>query len=213
MTRLVLADITGLVVAGGRGTRMGGVDKGLVDHLGAPLALHALRRLAPQVGAVAINANRHVASYAEFGAPVWPDSVAGRPGPLAGWLAGLQHCATPWLATVPCDSPNFPVDLVARLAAAARHPDNDGTGGGDGDGDIDVVVAATADGVQPVFALLRATLAPRLAADLAAGERRVGRWTAQQRCRVVTFDDAAAFVNVNTPAELQRLQNAGDAPR
>ena len=97
--------ITGLVLAGGRGSRMGGVDKGLQLHHGVPLALHALRRLAPQVGPAMLNANRNVEAYAAFGAPVWPDTPPNYAGPLAGFVAGLSHCHTPYLVTVPCDSP------------------------------------------------------------------------------------------------------------
>ena len=111
-------DITGLVLAGGRGSRMGGVDKGLQNHHGVPLALHALLRLAPQVGLTMINANRNLAAYESMGVPVWPDALADFAGPLAGFLAGLEHCDTPYLVTVPCDSPRFPEDLVARLASA-----------------------------------------------------------------------------------------------
>ena len=116
------SDITGLILAGGRGSRMGGVDKGLQTHLGMPLAMHALLRLAPQVGEMMINANRNLGAYESMGVPVWPDALPDYPGPLAGFLAGLEHCETPYLASVPCDSPLFPEDLVARLAAAARAP-------------------------------------------------------------------------------------------
>jgi len=110
--------ITGMVLAGGRGSRMGGVDKGLQNHLGMPMALHTLLRLAPQVGSVMINANRNLAAYESMGVPVWPDAQADYPGPLAGMLAGLERCETPYLVTVPCDTPNFPLDLVERLARA-----------------------------------------------------------------------------------------------
>ena len=103
--------ITGLVLAGGRGSRMGGVDKGLQPHLGMPLAMHALLRLAPQVGETMINANRNLGAYESLGAAVWPDALPDYPGPLAGFLAGLEHCATPYLATVPC-----------ALAALSRRP-------------------------------------------------------------------------------------------
>src|SRR5690349_8508914 len=110
--------ITGLVLAGGRGARMGGLDKGLQSHRGTPLALHALLRLAPQVGEVMVNANRNLGAYEAMGAAVWPDSIPDYAGPLAGFLTGLEHCETPYLVTVPCDSPCFPTDLVERLAAA-----------------------------------------------------------------------------------------------
>jgi len=112
-------DITGLILAGGRGSRMGGVDKGLQNFRGMPLALHALMRLSPQVGSVMINANRNLSAYESFGMPVWPDGLADYAGPLAGFLCGLERCETPWLLTVPCDTPLFPADLASRLAAAA----------------------------------------------------------------------------------------------
>ena len=117
--------ITGLVVCGGRGTRMGGVDKGLQNYNGMPLALHALMRLSPQVGHLMINANRNLAAYESLGAPVWPDPVGDFAGPLAGWQAGLERCETPFLVVVPCDSPHFPTDLVPRLAAALVREDAD----------------------------------------------------------------------------------------
>ena len=110
------ADITGLILAGGRGSRMGGVDKGLQNFHGIPLAQHALRRLAPQVGHLMLNANRNLDAYRAMGAPVWGDEVPDFPGPLAGMLAGLRHCETPYLVTAPCDTPYFPDDLTARLA-------------------------------------------------------------------------------------------------
>ena len=197
IARIDPLDITGLVLCGGRGTRMGGVDKGLQNHHGMPLALHALMRLQPQVGPVIINANRNLSAYESMGVPVWPDPLADYPGPLAGWLAGLEHCETPYLLTVPCDSPNFPLDLAARLAAALL------------DADADIAMAATLeDGrqqLQPVFCLLKSGLIESLAAYLDSGERKIDRWTAQQRCALALFDDTAAFANANTLLELQRL--------
>ena len=190
--------ITGLILAGGRGSRMGGVDKGLQNHAGFPLALHALMRLAPQVGATMINANRNLAAYESMGVPVWPDALPDYPGPLAGLLAGLEHAQTPWLVTVPCDTPNFPLDLVARLAAAAA------------DGQADIAMAATREhGVvqpQPVFCLVRTDLLEDLVAFLHAGERKIDRWTGRHRVAQVLFDDTDAFFNANTLDELQRLQ-------
>lgn len=202
--------ITGLVLAGGRGTRMGGVDKGLQHFHGVPLALHALRRLQPQVGQLLVNANRHVDAYAAFGAPVCSDTVADHPGPLAGFLAGLAHCRTPWLLTVPCDTPLFPTDLAARLAQAA-----DRTGA-----DLAMAAAAekdTATGAlhwrrQPVLCLLRASLRPSLAQFVDQGGRKMVAWAQQHACTVVPFDAPGdhplAFSNANTLAELQALQQA-----
>lgn len=193
-----LPDITGLVLAGGRGSRMGGRDKGLQPHRGQPLAAHALQRLAPQVGTLMLSANRHLDTYAGFGVPVWPDALPDHPGPLAGLLAGLRQCRTPWLASVPCDTPDFPVDLVARLARAAQAEQ------------AELAMAAVeVDGElrrQPVFCLLRRELAERLAHSLQAGQRGVDRWARQQRHVLVRFDEAAAFRNVNTLQELRDLQ-------
>lgn len=194
------ARITGLVLAGGRGSRMGGVDKGLQPHAGMPLAMHALRRLQPQVGRVMLNANRHLDTYAAMGVPVWPDALPDFPGPLAGWLAGLAHCETPWLVSVPCDAPNFPPDLVARLAAAAA----------EADAELAMAVTREDDRLQrqPVFALMRSTLAGSLAAFLQGGDRQVVRWAERHRLAEVVFDDGAAFFNANTLDELQRLQGS-----
>jgi molybdopterin-guanine dinucleotide biosynthesis protein A len=195
---IAVDDITGLVLAGGRGSRMGGVDKGLQNHKGVPLALHALLRLQPQVGALMINANRNLGAYEAMGAPVWPDSEGDFPGPLAGMLVGLERCETPYLATVPCDTPNFPPDLVQRLAAALDAEQ------------AELAVAATrADGqpmLQPVFCLLKAELLESVLSYLRRGERKIDRWMAQHRMATVVFDDDAAFDNANTIEELHRLQ-------
>jgi molybdopterin-guanine dinucleotide biosynthesis protein A len=191
-------DITGLVLAGGRGSRMGGVDKGLQPHLGMPLALHALLRLSPQVGEVMINANRNLGAYESMGAPVWPDALPDYPGPLAGFLAGLEHCATPYLVTVPCDSPLFPDDLVARLAARLETDD------------AEIAMAATdEDGelrLQPVFCLMRCTVMESLIRFTASGRRKIDACTATLRSVAVPFPDANAFLNANTPADLRDLQ-------
>jgi molybdenum cofactor guanylyltransferase len=190
--------ITGLVLAGGRGSRMGGADKGLQNHRGVPLALHALLRLQPQVGALLLNANRNIGAYEALGAPVWPDPIDGFAGPLAGFLAGLEHCETPWLTTVPCDTPDFPDDLVARLAQAA---DRDGA---------DIAYATTLeDGREqphPVFCLLRSELVESLVAFLHGGGRKIDAWFAQHRAVRVPFPDPRAFFNANTTAELAQLQ-------
>jgi len=195
-------DITGLVLAGGRGSRMGGVDKGLQNHLGMPLALHSLLRLQLQVGSAMLNANRNLGAYESMGVPVWPDSQADFAGPLAGMLVGLEHCETPWLVTVPCDTPNFPTDLVERLAAAAQAED------------AEIAMAATREPddqgqtvvqVQPVFCLLKSSLLESMQAFLDGGQRKIDRWTAQHRCATVVFDDSAAFFNANTVEELRRL--------
>ena len=197
------SDITGLVLAGGRGSRMGGVDKGLQNFNGIPLALHTLLRLQRQVGEMMVNANRNLAAYEAFGAPVWPDVLADYAGPLAGFLTGLERCETPWLATVPCDTPLFPVDLVTRLAQAADA----------GDSEIVMAAAREEDGQlrpQPVFCLLRVELLESLVRFTHGGGRKIDAWTAQHRTAIVPFDapgdDSRAFFNANTLAELHQLE-------
>ena len=198
---------TALILAGGRGSRMGGADKGLQTFNGTPLALHTLMRLQMQqgglIGEALINANRNIAAYESFGAPVWPDSLPDFAGPLAGFMAGLEHCATPWLLTVPCDTPLFPLDLAARLAEAAVRES----------ADIAMAAAREEDGqlrTQPVFCLLRTGLLESLVAFTAAGGRKIDRWTAQHACVEVPFDgpgdDPRAFFNANTLADLHSLE-------
>lgn len=193
-----LQHITGLVLAGGRGSRMGGVDKGLQVHRGMPLALHAVLRLAPQVGGLMINANRNLAAYESMGAPVWPDALPDYPGPLAGFLAGLERCETPYLVTVPCDSPLFPQDLVLRLVAGLEA------------GGAEIAMAATREEgelrAQPVFSLMHTDVLESLVRFTASGQRKIDKWTAGHRTVLVPFDEAGAFANANTLAELQQLQ-------
>jgi molybdenum cofactor guanylyltransferase len=196
-------DITGLLLAGGRGARMGGADKGLQNFNGVPLALHALLRLQPQVGELLVNANRNLSAYEAFGWPVWPDALPDFAGPLAGFLTGLERCETPWLVTVPCDTPLFPADLVQRLAEAAQRED----------AQIAMASAPEADGqlrTQPVFCLLRRELLDSLVRFTHEGGRKIDAWTAQHRTAVVAFDrpgdDPRAFFNANTLAELRQLE-------
>ena len=203
-------DITGMVLAGGRGLRMGGLDKGLQPFGGKPLALHALERLRTSggVGTLAVNANRHRSVYEAFGVPVWPDADADYGGPLAGFLTGLHHCQTPYLLTVPCDTPLFPLDLAQRLAQALAEQG----------ADIALASAPEPDAngqpqmrVQPVFCLMRTGLLPSLSAFIATGGRKVRVWTAQHPTALVGFDQAAdtseGFANANTLAELQQLEH------
>lgn len=198
-------DVTGLILAGGRGSRMGGVDKGLQNFNGMPLALHTLLRLQPQVADVMINANRNLGAYESFGVPVWPDVLADYAGPLAGFLTGLERCETGWLVTVPCDTPRFPLDLVERLARAARERDVE----------IAMAAAPEEDGQvhnQPVFSLLRVDLLESLVRFTQGGGRKVDAWTAQHKTVIVPFtetgDDPRAFFNVNTLAQLHQLEQS-----
>lgn len=192
------SDITGLVLAGGRGSRMGGVDKGLQNYGGRPLAQHALMRLLPQVGRAMLNANRNLDAYRSMGAPVWPDEVPDYPGPLAGMLSGLAHCETPYLVTVPCDAPNYPLDLVSRLARGLSEMN----------GELATAYTRAADRLfpQPVFSLMHVSLQRSLRDFIAGGQRKTGLWAGMHRSAKVVFDDEAAFVNLNTLTELDQVQ-------
>jgi len=196
-------DITGLILAGGRGSRMGSIDKGLVPLAGKPMVAHVLERLSPQVQRMLINANQNRDTYAAFGHPVWPDAMPDFAGPLAGLQTGLMHCETPYLVTAPCDSPFLPADLVTRLAQALEARD------------ADLAVAVTGEGdtrqPHPVFCLAKASLLPHLTAYLEGGGRKVDRWYATLRVAEVHFADESAFRNINTLAEL-REHDAGIAP-
>jgi molybdopterin-guanine dinucleotide biosynthesis protein A len=202
-------DITAVILAGGRGSRMGGVDKGLQSFKGLPLALHTLQRLhmGGGVGEVMINANRNLAAYESFGVQVWPDGLADYAGPLAGFLTGLERCDTPYLLTVPCDTPQLPLDLAQRLSSALVKQD----------ADLAMVSAPEAgkDGqmhlrAQPVFCLLRIELLESLVRFTQGGGRKIDAWTAQHTTALVPFDqpgdDPQAFFNANTLAELQSLE-------
>jgi molybdopterin-guanine dinucleotide biosynthesis protein A len=186
--------ITGIVLAGGQGRRMGGVDKGLQLLSGKPMIEQVIARLAPQVDDIVINANQNREAYAAFGHPVVPDAIEGYAGPLAGLHAGLQAAAQPLVVTAPCDSPFLPEDLVARLAAAL--------------GENDLAVAKTGAQAHPVFALVRRTLFGHLAAYLAGGGRKIDAWYASLKVVEVAFDDEAdAFSNINTREELREHES------
>ena len=199
--------ITGLILAGGRGSRMGGTDKGLQNFHGLPLALQTLMRLQLQSlppQEVLINANRNLAAYESLGVPVWPDSLDGFAGPLAGFQTGLERCETPLLLTVPCDTPLFPLDLVERLYSAMNAQE----------ADIAMAAATEADGTvrpQPVFCLLKTDLLESLVKFTQGGGRKIDAWTGQHRCAIVPFDlpgdSTQAFANANTLAELQQLES------
>jgi len=191
------AEVTGIVLAGGQGRRMGGVDKGWVELAGEPMIAHVLRRLAPQVADVVINANQNLDRYRALGHPVVADSVGGFAGPLAGLHAGLTHATQELVVTVPCDSPFLPSDLVARLhAALVGH-------------DAQLAVAKTFDQPHPVFALVRRDVLPSLAAFLEAGGRKIDAWYAALAVVEVPFDDEAdAFRNINTADELAAAARA-----
>lgn len=200
--------ITGMVLAGGKGTRMGGADKGLQVFCGSPLAMQALLRLQMQkggwVGNTMVNANRNIAAYESFGADVWPDALDGYAGPLAGFLTGLERCETEYLLTVPCDSPLFPFDLAERMALALNKES----------ADMAVAAAPESDGKvrpQPVFCLMSIQMLESLTLFTQAGGRKIDAWTSQHKTVLVPFDlpedDPRAFANANSLEELRALES------
>src|SRR5262245_47348515 len=187
----LMAGVSGIVLAGGRGSRMGGVDKGLQPLRGRPMVEWVLERLKPQVAEIIINANQNIPAYEKYGHRVAPDEIAGFAGPLAGLHAGLKLAAHPLVITAPCDSPFLPTDLVSRLRASL--------------GDRDLAVAKTGEQPHPVFALMKRQVRESLEAFLATGGRKIDAWYAALKVVEVSFDDEAdAFRNINTIEELRR---------
>ena len=183
-------NVTGIVLAGGLGRRMGGVDKGLQELRGRPMVQWVLERFAPQVGDVVINANQNRERYAAFGHPVISDDIGGFAGPLAGLHAGLKAATHELVATVPCDSPFLPHDLVRRLEDQLK--------------EHDLAVAKTGEQAHPVFVLTRKSIRENLERFLASGGRKIDAWYASLRVVEVSFDDEAeAFRNINTREELK----------
>ncbi len=195
LTREEKNAVTGLVLAGGRARRFGGSDKGLVAFLGRPMIAHVLERLAPQVEEILINANRNVETYATFGPRVIEDERQDFAGPLAGIQRGLVEATSPLVATVPCDAPLLPRDLVQRLSHALES------------GEADAAVAKVGTRSQPVFALYRRSVLPTLKDYLARDGRKVDGWHSTLRVVQVPFDDVAeSFTNINTPEDLTRAE-------
>ncbi len=186
--------ITGVILAGGLGRRMGGIDKGLQELRGRPLAHWVVERLAPQVDELLINANQNTERYAVFGHRVVPDQIPDFAGPLAGLHAALSAAMHPLVATAPCDSPFLPADLISRLFSALTATD------------ADLAVARTFDQPHPVFCLCRRAVLPHLSEYLAGGGRKIDRWYATLKVVEVAFDDeATAFENINTQEDLARF--------
>lgn len=184
-------EIAAVILAGGKGKRMGGEDKGLVVMQGRPMIEHVLARIVPQVGSVMINANRHLDVYQQYGWPVVSDVYPDYCGPLTGMLAGLQHCHSPYMLTVPCDGPFVPDDLAGRLLQALQGSD------------AEIAVVSVDNKVQSVFCLMRSDLFAALDAFLTSGQRKVQDWLYGRRLVIVPFDDKPqAFVNINYPHEL-----------
>ena len=193
------AQITGLILAGGRAQRMGGIDKGLIPFHGKPLIESAISRLNPQVSTILINANRSITKYSHYGYPVLMDETPDFSGPLAGFSVGLKHCKTPYLLTSPCDSPLLPTDLAKTMSAELE------------DNNLELVFASSkeADGKvwsQPVFCLMKTSLQDSLNVFLSKGDLKIDRWFKELRSGTVVFENPQAFANVNTPEELAALE-------
>jgi molybdopterin-guanine dinucleotide biosynthesis protein A len=192
-------DITGLILAGGRAQRMGGIDKGLIPFHGKPLIESAIKRLKPQVSTILINANRSITKYSHYGYPVLMDETPDFSGPLAGFSVGLKHCKTLYLLTSPCDSPLLPTDLAQKMAVELES------------NNLELVFASLKedDGKvwsQPVFCLMKSDLQDSLNAFLSKGDLKIDRWFKVLRSGTVVFENAQAFANVNTPEELAALE-------
>lgn len=187
--------ITGLVLAGGLGRRMGGQDKGLVTYQNKPLIEHVLAAFGPQVSALQISANRNIKRYQQYGYPVWTDDVqhiADFSGPLVGIATGLQHCQTDWLACVPCDAVSLPANLVARLYDAARQHATP------------LAIVHDGNRTQPLYAVIHRQLLPKLVAYLQADNQKVMAWMDDHQALQVDFSDQqAAFRNINRTEELR----------
>ena len=197
--------ITGLILAGGRAQRMGGIDKGLIPFHGKPLIESAISRLKPQVSAILINANRSITKYSHYGYPVLMDETPDFSGPLAGFSVGLKHCKTPYLLTSPCDSPLLPTDLAKNMATELE------------DNNLELVFASSkeTDGKvwsQPVFCLMKSSLEDSLNAFLNNGDLKIDRWFKELRSGTVVFENPQAFANVNTPEELAALERISPCP-
>ena len=190
-------NITGLILAGGKARRMGGIDKGLMLFKSEPMISHVMKRLSPQVSKILINANREIATYQTFGLDVISDEISDFAGPLAGLHAGMKVAKTEFLLSVPCDSPLLPEDLAERLMVALAEQK------------ADIAVAKTGVQQHPVFCLCKTSLATDLESYLIAGGRKVDEWQKKHAYVEVSFnDEVPAFANINTPEELKNLEGA-----
>jgi molybdopterin-guanine dinucleotide biosynthesis protein A len=197
---IALREITGLILAGGRAQRMGGIDKGLIPFHGRPLIESAIEALKRQTGQLLINANRNLAQYSTYGYPVVSDVTLDFSGPLAGFSAGLATCKTRYLLTAPCDSPLLPPDLSERLVGELEASG------------AQLVYASTEelDGKiwsQPVFCLMRSDVADSLNQFLTKGDLKIDHWFKDLHTSTVIFKNSQAFANINTPEELKHLES------
>ncbi len=188
--------ITGLILAGGQARRMGGDDKGLVELNGKPMIAYSVAALSSQVAHIIINANRNTDTYLQYSADVISDELAGYCGPLAGFATALKFIDTEFMATVPCDSPFLPDNLIERLSQPFK------------ENDTEISVAHNGERIQPVFSLMKKSLYDSLDEYLTSGERKIDRWFEQHNMKLVDFSDSPeTFYNINTPEDLQQATN------
>lgn len=189
-------EVTALVLAGGRGRRMGGVDKGLIELRGTPIIERILDVLEPQCDHVIINANRNIDQYSVYGHPVLTDSLADYQGPLAGFAVGMKHAKTPYIVTLPCDAPELPADYVERMVKTLS------------DKQADIAVAHDGKRLQPVYALIKTRLLDNLNQFLERGDRKIDIWYAQNNTTNVDFSDVHdMFNNINTPEQQAQMSD------
>jgi molybdopterin-guanine dinucleotide biosynthesis protein A len=191
-------NITAVVLAGGRGRRLGGQDKGLMELDGRPMIEHILNLVTPQVNAVIINANRNQQVYADSGHPVISDNMTDYQGPLAGFAAALAATDTDYIMTLPCDGPYVPADLASRLSAAII------------ENDAELAVAHDGQRMQPVYALIPRSLLGSLQDFLDAGDRKIDLWYARHDTALADFSDVIdTFFNINTDDDLRTADKSG----
>jgi len=191
----VSTEVTGLILAGGMARRMSGRDKGLIPFHGVAIARRIALQLDSQCGSICINANRNSTEYEKFGFAVFPDQLPDYQGPLSGMLTGLNHIATPWMITTPCDGPFVAADYVSRMKNAVNSSGHC------------IAVASCENRLQPVYAMINRSLKQSLELFLESGERKIDKWYQQHDYSVVDFSDSPEmFENINTPEQLQDLE-------
>jgi len=191
-------NITAVILAGGEGSRLGGLDKGLVELKKVPLVKHLIERIQPQVSEIIISANRNLKNYSDYGFAVYKDDIEGYAGPLAGILKALQHCENEWLQIVPADSPFIPHDLVQRLSENSKNNK--------------IIIPHDGKFLHPTFALIHKSLTTSLDNFIQQGERKARVWMQQQTHSIVDFSDQAdAFININTEDELKHAEQHFEA--
>ena len=188
--RIHKSNITAVILAGGKGSRLGGQDKGLVIYKGKPLIAHVLERIQPQVEQILISANRNQSKYQKYGYTVINDELSNFQGPLAGFASAMKIAKTDYILTLPCDGPKLPLDLVSRMTQEIKEKSG-------------IAVAHNGERLQPVYAMIPVALLDSLENFLANGHRKVESWYAEQKSHVVDFSEQSnAFFNINRKQDL-----------